>query len=252
MDPTSGLVVLLIIGVSGLLSFWLTIRLRRARRLGMRELDGFAALGDEIGRAVENGRSVHFSAGRGGLVGRTNPTSVAALNALDYVAESACKSDVPPIVSVGDGTLLVASQESLRGAFEAAGRPDDYSPDMAQFVAGESFATAYAAGVSDMLNRGESGSNFLIGRFGAELAIMGEAADREDMEQVVGSDDPIAMAVAASYTDKLLIGEEMFAAGAYLQGDPPQRASVVLQDIMRVIVAIAILLAAILNLFLGQ
>jgi hypothetical protein len=252
MDLISGLVVLLLIIVSGLLSSWLTIRLRRARRLGMRELSGFVSLGDQIGRAVESGRSVHFSAGRGGLVGRSNPTSVAALNALDYVAETACKSDVPPLVTVGDGTLLVAAQESLRGAFEAAGRPDDYSSDMAQFLAGESFATAYAAGVSDILNRGESGSNFLLGRFGAEVAIMGEAADREDMEQVVGSDDPLAVAVAASYTDKLLIGEEMFAASAYLQGGPPQRASVVLQDIMRVIVAIAILLAAILNLFLGQ
>ena len=164
MDLISGLVVLLSIVVSGLLFWWLTIRLRKVGRLGMRELAGFAALGDEIGRAVESGRGVHFSAGRGGLVGRSNPASVAALNTLDFVAESACKSDVPPLVTSGDGTLLVATQESLRGAFEAAGRPEDYSSDMAQFLAGESFATTYAAGVSDILNRGDSGSNFLFGQ----------------------------------------------------------------------------------------
>jgi hypothetical protein len=252
MDLITGLVVLMVILVSGLLLFWLTLRLRTARGPAMRELSGFATLSDQIGRAVESGRGVHFSAGRGGLVGRSNPASVAALNALDYVAESACKSDVPPLVSVGDATLLVASQDSLRGAFETAGRANDFSSDMAQFVAGESFPTAFAAGVSDMLNRGDSGSNLLFGRFGAEVAIIGEAADRADVEQVVGSDDPIATAVGVAYTDKVLIGEEMFTAGAYLQGGPPQRASVILQDIMRVIVAIAILLAAILNLFLGQ
>ena len=252
MDLISGLVVLMMILVSGLLLLWLTLRLRTARGPGIRELSSFAALDDQIGRAVESGLSVHFSAGRGGLVGRSNPTSVAALKTLDHVAESACRSDVPPIVTVADGTLLLASQDSLRGAFEATGRPDDYSSDMVHFLAGESVPTAYAAGVSDVLNRGESGSSFLFGRFGSELAIMGEAADREDMEQVVGTDDPVAMAVAASYTEKVLLGEEMFAAGAYLQGDPPQRASVILQDIMRIIVAIALLLAAILNLFLGQ
>jgi hypothetical protein len=252
MDLIFGFVVLLMIAVSGLLLFWLTLRLRKVRGPGMRELSGFDALGDQIGRAVESGRGVHFSAGRGGLVGRSNPASVAALSTLDYVAERACKSDVPPLITVGDGTLLVATQDSLRSAFEAAGRSKDFSSDMTQFVAAESFPIAYAAGVSDMVNRGESGSNILFGRFGAELAIMGEAAEREDMEQVMGSDDPIAMAVATSYTDELLLGEEMFAGGAYLQGDPPQRASVLLQDIMRVIVAIAILLAAILNLFLGQ
>jgi hypothetical protein len=55
------------------------------------------------------------------------------------------------------------------------------------------------------------------------------------------------MALAVATTDKVLLGEELFVAGAYLQGDPAQVASLQLQDVMRVIAIVGILLAALFN-----
>ena len=102
-----------------------------------------------------------------------------------------------------------------------------------------------------MVSQGKLESNMLIGRFGAEIAILAEAAEREGMDQVIGSDDPTALAIAVLATDKVLLGEELFAAGAYLHGEPAQIASLQLQDILRVLAIVGILLVALINLVVG-
>jgi hypothetical protein len=71
------------------------------------------------------------------------------------------------------------------------------------------------------------------------------------MDQIVGSDDPVALAIGSAMSDDLLIGEELFAAGAYMTGSASQIASLLIQDILRVIVVVAILLFAFINLLLG-
>jgi hypothetical protein len=80
---------------------------------------------------------------------------------------------------------------------------------------------------------------------------MAESAERENMEQIIGSDDPESLALAAVYTDKLLIGEELFAAGAYLQADPSRIAGVQVQDFLRMVVIGAITIAAIVGLIIS-
>jgi hypothetical protein len=107
---------------------------------------------------------------------------------------------------------------------------------------------AYGAGVSEIINKGEFGSNLILGHVGSELAIIAEAADREQLEQIIGSDDLTALAVAMSVTEDLIIGEELYAAAAYLQGEPAHIASLQLQDILRIFIALSILVAAIVNL----
>jgi hypothetical protein len=146
---------------------------------------------------------------------------------------------------------MLAAQDSLRGAFISAGRPGEYDPNLARFLAGSEFAAAYAAGASDVVNGEKLGSNLLIGHYGPEVAIIAEAGERKELQQVIGSDDPTAMALAVAATDKVLLGEELFVAGAYLQGDPAQVASLQLQDVMRVIAIVGILLAALFNLVVG-
>lgn len=80
---------------------------------------------------------------------------------------------------------------------------------------------------------------------------MTEAANRRRVAQVVGSDDPVALAVATAATGNVLIGEEMLVAGAYLQGRRSQLASVQLQDILRWIVALAVLGVAVYQFVVG-
>jgi hypothetical protein len=172
------------------------------------------------------------------------------LQPLDALAKAGARSDTAPLVTAGNGTLLLAAQDSQRKAHHDAGRDQDYSSDMAQFIAGRDFAMAYAAGVSDLVNRGDFGSNVLLGRFGTELTIMAEAGERRNFDQVIGSDDPQAMAIGAVVTDKALIGEELFAAGAYMQPIPAFLAGLQLQDVLRAVVIVIVLLVALLDIIL--
>lgn len=251
MDGISSVMALLVIAISGSLLFWLRYRILGGRAVEIRPLKVFAALRRPVGPSVESGRRIHFGVGRASLAGDASPTSVAALLGLDYLAKDAAANDVPPITTVGDGTLLLGSQDSLRHAYARAGRQGGFSPQMARFVASGTDAMAYAGGVSDILNREGVGSNLMMGRFGSEVSIILEAAYRENMEQVIGTDDPVALAIAASSTEDILLGEELYAAGAYLEGTAAQLASLQLQDIMRIIVIVGILLAALINLVVG-
>ena len=106
----------------GAVLFLFTRRVQAGQVVGLRPLRGIQSLTSQIGRAVESGRRVHFGLGRAALNRSTSPTSLAALAALDHLAEDGCASDVPPLVTVGEGTLLPAAQDQLRGAYEEAGR----------------------------------------------------------------------------------------------------------------------------------
>lgn len=223
-------------------------RQRRGGEMGLRPLRAYRTLRTQVGRAIESGRHVHITLGRAELNGPAGPTSVAALTALDHLAVDSCASGVPPLVTVGAGTLLPAAQDSLRQGFAQAGRLSAYSPIQTQFIAPETQPFAYAAGVSNELHHGNVGSNLMLGRFGPELAIMGEAAARANAPQVIGTDDPAALALAQVLTQDVLIGEELLAAGAYLEGKPWQLASLQAQDWLRWGIMVLIFIFAILEL----
>jgi hypothetical protein len=250
MDIVTIVVALLIVVVGGLLLLWFTRRHTVGWDIAMRPLPGFQSIREQSDKAVETGRRVHLTLGRADLAGQSSPTSIAALEALDFLAQGGARGDTAPTASVGDGTLLLAAQDSLRAAYEEIGRSAAYSSEMARFIAGRDFAMSYAAGVSHVVNQGDLGANLLLGRFGSELAIMTEAGERRQLEQVVGSDDPQAMAIGVAVTDKVLIGEELFTAGAYLQKRPVFLASLQLQDVLRVVAIVMVLLVALLDLIL--
>ena len=241
----------LIVGLAGsVLLVWFTRRHVAGWQIGQRPIAAYQALLAQSDKAVETGRGIHMSLGRADLGGQGNPASIAALEALDIMARAGARSDTAPITTVGDGALLLAAQDSLRAAHASAGRAQAYRPDMAHFISGRDFAMSYAGGVSDTLNRGDLGSSVLLGRFGSEITIMAEAGQRRGLEQVIGSDDPQAMAIGVAVSDKTLIGEELFAAGAYLQSEPAFLASLQLQDVLRVAVIVIVLLVALLDFIL--
>jgi hypothetical protein len=242
------IIVLAVLLVLGLLLFLLTRSVQAGRTAVLRPLTSIAGLQGQVGRAIESGRQLHLTLGQGSLVGRANPTSVSATAVLDNLAKDGCANGTPPLVTVGEGTLLPLAQGSLQHALAEAGRPGDFDLSLTQFVAHETDPFAYSAGVAALLQQQRVASNIMVGRFGPELAIMAEAANRQNIEQVIGTDDPTALAVAVAVADDVLIGEELFATGAYLEGRSSQVASLQLQDILRWVVVLFILGTAVFQL----
>jgi hypothetical protein len=225
-------------------------RYKERPAVSLRNIKAYETLQKNVSKAVADGRTIHFSAGRGALETTSNPASLAALAALDSIVEDTATSNKPPLVTSGDGSLFIASQDALRESDDDSRTPGEIAAQ-AQFIAPTSSPLAYGAGVSDVVNRGDFGSNVIMGRLGPELALITESAERERLEQVIGTDDLVALSVAFASTDDVLIGEELYAAAAYLRNEPAHIASLQLQDVLRIFVTLSILIAAIVSLFLS-
>lgn len=239
MDPR--LLLAIVIGV-GLIMAILTLRRRRAdTAVPLRPLSSYDTIRAQVGEAVESGNQLHITLGQASLASVAAPTSIAALTVLDTLARDGCANATPPLVTVGEGTLLPAAQDSLLGAYNAADFTSGFEPGAAQFIANDDDPFTYAGGVTNIIHRAQVNNNVAVGRFGPELALIAAAASRENVAQVIGADNPIALAVARAATDQVLIGEELLVAGAYLEGDPGQIASLQTQDILRIVVILIIL-----------
>lgn len=246
MGGVSAIVIVIILAtVAMLLAF---VRLIRAgTSIPVRPMPAYGQLRQQVGRSVESGRRLHMTLGRAGLHGTGGATSVAVWRLADAMVAECAMNGIPPLLTVGEGTLLPAGQMSVRAGYEKANRVNEQVTDSVQFIADASSPMAYAAGVTRVLHSGGVANNIAVGRLGGELVLMGEAANREGVMQVMGSDDPAGMAVATALTNNTLIGEELFAAGAYLDETPLAIASLRVQDILRWLVAIMLMLVALLQ-----
>ncbi len=81
-------------------------------------------------------------------------------------------------------------------------------------------------------------------RYDAEaLALIDQAANNNDLPQLFGGSDPRALAVMSTSTDHVLMGEEMYAAKAYLRAQLPHLASLRAADVVRIVIAVMIVIA---------
>jgi hypothetical protein len=243
--------LLIIILVAIFLLLWPKRLAQREGTPVLRPLGAYAALKGQVGRAIESARQLHISLGRASLTGPANPTSVAALAILDKLAADGCASNTPPITTVGEGTLLPLAENNLRYAAAQSRNKADIPVGTIRFIASNEDPFAYASGVASVIQQEDVLGNVMVGQFGQELAIIMDAAGRNQVQQVVGSDDPLALAVALPLTDNLMIGEELLAAPAYVTGKAEQIASLQLQDFLRVLISLALVGIALFNLFAG-
>jgi hypothetical protein len=100
---------------------------------------------------------------------------------------------------------------------------------------------AYAAGVMNILDSDEVDGTVLVGKFGDEYLLMGETAARHRMAHIGGASDPNTLPFIYASAQETLLGEEIYAAGAYLKHIPAHVGSLVAQDTMRWVVALIML-----------
>jgi hypothetical protein len=245
------IVTLSIIIVVALLILVLARRQGTENAPALRPFSAHTALKGQVGRAVESGSRLHISLGRGSLIGSASPLSISAISILDSLAKDGCANDTPPITTVGDGTLLPIADNHIRFAAELSGNSNQLPNGTIQFVANKNDAFTYAGGVTNVIQQEKILGNILVGQFGQEIGIITEVAGRKEINQVIGSDDPLALAIAITATDDIMIGEELLASPAYIEGTSHQIASLQVQDILRVIVGLAILGTAVYKLVVG-
>lgn len=218
---------------------------QRGRKLFIRPIPGLTAIDEAVGRATEMGRPILASLGLGGI----DIVTLQALAIVSSVAQTAARYGNRVLLPIADSTLLPVAEDALREAYASAGRPEAFHAEDVSFLSDRQFA--YAAGVAGMINREQTASIFLFGNFYAEALIMAENGNRVGAIQVAGTPSTTQIPFFIAACDYVIIGDEFYAATAYLTRQPTLLGSLVGQDIVKGIL-IALIVAGVLLLTFGS
>ncbi len=223
---------LLILGLCSFLLLVITIFKRRQKKQSYkRVIPAFDNLKRAIGLSVEDGTRLHVSIGRADLLDSKMMSAMAGLGILRSLVERTSVSDKPPIVTAGDSALAMLAQDTLQAGYEDAGAEDLYRASTGRLSGMGQFG--YAAGVMPIIRDENVSASLLIGHSGVETALLIDAAERENAFNVFASDDLAAQAISYAAAQEPVLGEDVFAAGAYLGAGASHEASITVQDILR-------------------
>jgi len=212
---------------------YLVTRARQGKVPQIRRLAGLDAIDEAVGRATEMGRPVHFSPGVVGLTHERAPQTLAGLSVLSYVASLCAKYDTGLVTTIQIPDVYVVADAIVKQAFLAEGKEDSHKPDMVRFVGADQFF--YAGATVGIMNREKVVANIMIGAWYAESLMVTEGGAQTGAIQITGSATVAQLPFLVIASDYCLIGEEVFAASAYLSKDPVQLAMIVGQDLAKAV-----------------
>ena len=201
-----------------ILSFFILWFIRKAKRgeeLYIRPIAGLEAVDDAVGRATEMGRPIMYIPG---IMDMDNIQTIAGIIILSRVARKAAEYECSILVPTSRSIVMSAAQETVKEAYIDAGRPDMYDANKIRYLTDDQFG--YAAGVDGMMLREKPGAVFLMGCFYAESLILAETGHSVGAIQIAGTAQPSQLPFFVTACDYTLIGEELFAASAYLSKQP--------------------------------
>lgn len=201
------------------------IRLARTRSdLYVRRIPGVDAIDEAVGRSAELGRPVVFSTG----LAAVGPVLYACLGVVYYVARKVARYKTKLLLPQNNPEVMAITEDVVRDAYRAEGRGAAFDPSTITFLSDEQFA--FAAGYIGLVQRERVATAFLFGSFAAESLVLAEAGQQVGAMQVSASVSPEQVAFFICSCDFTLIGEELFAAAAYLTREEVQLGSLYGQD----------------------
>lgn len=214
-------------------------RARAGGNLFIRRIAGLNAIEEAVGRATELGKKVLYVPG---IMSIDENQTIASLAVLSHVANLTARYGAELDVPNKDPLTFASARETVREAYMQAGRPDLYSESIVHYVTYDQFA--YTAAVSGVMVRERPAANFLIGSFYAESLLLAETGQASGAIQIAGTAEVAQLPFFVCACDYTLIGEELYAAGAYLSRDPAMLGSIKGQDWTKAVVAVVIVLGA--------
>lgn len=205
---------------------WYIQSARRGKDIYIRPIAGMAAVDEAIGRATEMGKPILYVSG---LTGLGSISTITSLTILGRVARRTAEYETPLLVPCNDALVMLAAREIVREAYMDAGKPDAYREQDIFFVTDRQFA--YVAGVDGIMLREKPAANMYMGYFYAEALILAETGSTTGAIQIAGTDADTQIPFFVTACDYTLMGEELYAATAYLSRDPLLLAQLKAQDV---------------------
>ncbi len=219
----------------GSVFFWIN-RARRGIPLKVRKIAGLEAVDEAVGRATEMGRPCLFVCG---IQDMNDIQTIAGITVLSRVSKIAAEFDAKIEVPTTRSLVMTAARETVQASYLAAGRPDAFNKDLIYYVTDEQFG--FVAYLQGHMVREKPAACFYMGAFFAESLILAEMGNTIGAIQVAGTAQPAQLPFFVAACDYTLIGEEFFAASAYLSGEPDQLGSLKGQDVGKAIVGLGII-----------
>jgi len=213
---------------------------KRGKKLFIREIAGLAAVDDAVGRATEMGKPVLYVPG---IMDMDDIQTIASMVILGRVARKTAEYGSTLLVPTSRSVVMSVAQEVVKEGYLQAGRPDSYNKENIQYLTDDQFG--YAAGVDGIMVREKPAAIFLLGTFYAESLILAETGRSVGAIQIAGTAMPSQIPFFVAACDYTLIGEELFAASAYLSREPKLLGSLKGQDAAKLFFMILIVLGVV-------
>ncbi len=202
------------------------INLARRKEIFLRRIPGLDAVDEAIGRATELGKPVLYMTGAHDM---HDPATIAAAIILGRVAKRAASYETELLVPHREPITMAVCQEITKQAYLEAGKPDLFKDDANFFITSDQFS--YTAAVDGIMLRRKPAANFFMGSYFAESLLLTETGASTGAIQIAGTDSDHQLPFFVTTCDYTLIGEELYAASAYLSKEPIQVGTLRGQDL---------------------
>ena len=209
----------------------------RGEEFYLRPIPGLKAVEEAVGRSTEMGKPVLYVPG---IMDMDQVETVAGVIVLGHVAKMTARYETSLNVPVSRSIVMKAARETCRESYMIEGRPDMFHDDMVHYLTDDQFA--YAAGVNGIMVREKPAACLYMGKFYAESLILAETGNSIGAIQIAGTASQAQIPFFVTACDYTLIGEEFFAASAYLSQKPELIGGVRGQDMVKVGVITIIIL----------
>ncbi len=202
------------------------INLAKRKEIFLRRIPGLDAVDEAIGRATELGKPILYMTGAHDM---NDPSTIAAAVILGRVAKKAAAYETELLVPHREPITMAVCQEITKQAYMEAGKPDLFKEDANFFITSDQFS--YTAAVDGIMLRRKPAANFFMGSYFAESLLLTETGASTGAIQIAGTDSDHQLPFFVTTCDYTLIGEELYAASAYLSKEPIQIGTLRGQDL---------------------
>jgi hypothetical protein len=221
---------------------WYVWQAQSGKKPFVRRIPGIDAIEEAIGRATEMGRPVLYIPG---IQDIDEIQTVQGLIILESVARLTARYQTPITVPVAYPIPFTIAEEMVRGGHLHAGHPEQYDPNSVRFVSPEQFA--YVASITGIMLRDRPAAHIFMGSFYAESLLLAETGFSTGAIQVAGTANVHQLPFFVVACDYTLIGEELYAASAYLSGEPKLVGGLKGADLMKLVVLGLVVLGCVLE-----
>jgi len=214
---------------------------QRGKQWSFRPIAGLAAIEEAIGRSTEMGKGVLYVPGVQDI---DDIQTIASMIILGNVARMTAKYETPLMVPANSPAVYTVADEVVKGAYADVGRADAYRSDMVRYITSEQFA--YVAAVNGMMLRERPAANLLLGAFFAESLLLAETGHETGAIQIAGTANVHQLPFFVVACDYTLIGEEYYAASAYLSKDAKLLGSLKASDTIKILLVLTIVAGCVL------